>query len=74
MRPLPMVPRMHAPPLNSLPAVRVNARRATRIVTPDTARGSPTSPVRVVVPPKTDDQLRRPAPAVAALGMMCEFG
>ena len=55
MRPLPMVPRMRAPPLNSLPAVRVNMRRAMRIMTPDTARGSPTSPVRVVVPPETDD-------------------
>ena len=72
--PLPMVPRMRAPPLNSLPAVRVNARRETHIVTPDTARGSPTSPVRVVVPPETDDQLRHSAPAVASPGTLVRPG
>jgi len=41
-RPLLMVPRMSALPLNSLPAIRVDARRAMRSLTPGTARGSPT--------------------------------
>ena len=36
-RPLPMVPRMSAPPLNLLPAIRVDARRAMRSLTPDMA-------------------------------------
>ena len=65
-----MVPRMRAPPLNSLPTIRVDARRAMCSLTPDTARGSPTSLVGVVVPQETNDQLRRSAPAVAAPGTL----
>ena len=49
-RPLPMVLRMSTPPLNSLPAIRVDARRAMRSKTLGTAWGSPTSLVGVDVP------------------------
>ena len=69
-----MVPRMRAPLHNSLPAIRVNARRAMHSLTPDTAWGSPTSLVAVVVPLETDDQLCRSAPMVAAPGMLVRPG
>jgi hypothetical protein len=73
-RPLPMVPRMRTPPLNSLPAIRVDARKAMCSLTPDTAWGSPTSHAGVVVPLETDDQLRRSAPAVVAPGTLVRLG
>ena len=50
-----MVPRMHTPSLNSLPAIKVDARRAMCSLTSDTAWGSPTSLAGVVVPLETDD-------------------
>jgi hypothetical protein len=65
---------MSVPPLNSLPAIWVDARRAMRSLTPDMAWGSPTSLVCVVVPPKTDDQLRRSALEVAAPRMLVRLG
>ena len=45
-----MVPMMCTPPLNSLPTIRVDARRAMRSKTLGTAWGSPTSLVGVDVP------------------------
>ena len=63
-----MVPRIRAPSLNSLPTIRIGARRAMLSLTPDTAWGSPTSLVGVVVPQETDDQFRRSAPAAAVPG------
>ena len=68
-RPLLKVPRMRAPPLNSLPTIRVDARRAIRSLTTEAARGSPTTLVGVVVPLETDDQLRRSMAAIAAPGL-----
>ena len=69
-RPFPQVSRMCAPPLNSLPAIRVDARRAMCSLTPDTAWGSPTSLAGVVVPLETDDQLHRSVPAAAVSGTL----
>ena len=65
-----MVPRMCTLPLNSLLAIRVDARRVMCSLTPDTAWGSPTSLAGVVVPLETDDQLRRSATANAAPGTL----
>ena len=65
-----MVPRMRAPPLNSLPTIRVDARRAMHTKTLGTTWGSPTSLVGVVVPQETDDQLHRSAPAAAVPGTL----
>jgi len=67
-RPFPQVSRMCALPLNSLPAIRVDARRAMRSKTLGTAWGSLTSLVGVVVPQETDDQFRLSAPAAAVPG------
>ena len=65
-----MVPMMCTPPLNSLPAIRVDARKAMCSLTPDMAWGSPTSHAGLVVPLETDDQLRRSAPVVATSRML----
>ena len=65
-----MATRMRAPPLNSLPAIRVYARRAMRSKTLGKAWGSPTSLVGVVVLQETDDQLHRSAPAAAVPGTL----
>ena len=69
-----MVPRMRMLPLNSLPAIRLDARRAMCSLTPDTAWGSPTSLAGVVVPLETDDQLRHSAPATMLPGMPVRLG
>ena len=69
-----MVSRMRTPPLNSLPAIMVDARRAMCSLTSDTAWGSLTSLVRVVVPLEADDQLRHAAPAAAAPGTLVRPG
>ena len=72
--PLPMVPRMRAPPLNSLPIIRVDARRAMRSLNTKAAWGSPTTLVGVVVPLETDNQLCRAASAAAASGSLVRPG
>ena len=69
-----MVPMMCMPPLNSLPTIRVDARRAMHCQAPDTACGSPTNLVRMVVPLEADDQLYRSIPANAALGPLVRPG
>ena len=71
---LPMVPRMLVPPLNSLPAIRVDARKVMRSLVPDTAWGSLTNLMGVVVPPKAVDQLRCSASAVPAPGTLVRPG
>ena len=63
-RPLPMVPMMCTPPLNSLPTIRIDARRAMRCQTPDTACGSPTN----LVGGGRAAGGRRPAPSCRAGG------
>ena len=69
-----MVPRMLVPPLNSLPAIRVDARKVMRSLVPDTAWGSLTNLMGVVVPPKAVDQLRCYASAVPAPGTLVRPG
>jgi len=69
-RPFPKVPTMRAPPLNSLPAIRVDTRRVMCSLTPDTAWGIPTSCVGVVAPLETNDQLGHSAPAAAVPGTL----
>ena len=72
--PLLKVPRMRAPPLNSLPTIRVDARRAMRSLNTKAAWGSPTTLVGVVVPLETDNQLCRAASAAAASGSLVRPG
>ena len=69
-----MVPMMCAPPLNSLPTIRFDARRTMHCQAPDTACGSPTNLVGVVVPLEADNQLRHAAPAAAASGTLVRPG
>jgi hypothetical protein len=69
-----MVPRMRTPPLNSLPAIMVDTRRAMFSLTSDTAWGSLTCRVRVVVLLEADVQLCRSVPANAALGPLVRPG
>ena len=69
-----MVPRMRAPPLNSLPAIRVDTRRVMCSLTPDTAWGILTIRVGVVAPLETNDQLGHSAPAVTASGTLVRPG